>query len=214
VCHICAATTDELPLKGTFAQQLNPERPMDKRFIAGRLQEVNEGLVSQTGGLIESHFRKAKRLGAAARMCNVLRGQDVIDNYQMLAAAAGELGIQADTLDRALAELEEIGYVTLHKSGGEIRKVEERIPLLSNRYDLIGQKWLNIKPDEIEQATIELLDDLLVAPQRQRDLQRKHGLDRQSFKIISDVGIGGAFYRTYLSPVDGSTVSYSPQYSI
>jgi hypothetical protein len=26
------------------------------------------------------------------------------------------------------------------------------------------------------------------------------------------VGIGGAFYRTYLSPVDGSTVSYSPLY--
>jgi DNA-binding transcriptional regulator YhcF (GntR family) len=52
----------------------------------------------------------------------VLRGQDVIDNYEMLAAAAGELGIPADTLDRALSELEEIGYVTIHKSGGDIRK--------------------------------------------------------------------------------------------
>jgi hypothetical protein len=87
---------------------------MDKKLIAGRLQEINEGLVSQSGGLVEAHFRKSKRLGAAARLCNVLRGQDVLDNYEMLAAAAGELGISADTLDRALSELEEIGYVTLH----------------------------------------------------------------------------------------------------
>jgi DNA-binding transcriptional ArsR family regulator len=150
---------------------------MDKKLIAGRLQEINEGLVGQSGGLVESHFRKSKRLGAAARLCNVLRGQDVLDNYEMLAAAAGELGIPADTLDRALSELEEIGYVTVHKSGGDIKKVEERIPLLSDRYELIGQKWLDSKPSEIEMAAIDVLDDLLVAPQRERDVQKKHNID-------------------------------------
>ncbi len=185
---------------------------MDKKLIASRLQEINEGLVSQSGGLVEVHFRKSKRLGAAARLCNVLRGQDVLDNYEMLAAAAGELGISADTLDRALSELEEIGYVTLHKSGGEIKKVEERIPLLSDRYELIGQKWLDCKPSQIEQAAIVLLDDLLMAPQRERDVQRKHNLDAAAFKIISDVGKTGEFYKTYTSPVDGSTVAFSPLY--
>jgi len=185
---------------------------MDKKLIAARLQEINEGLVSQSGGLIESHFRKSKRLGAAARLCNVLRGQDVLDNYEMLAAAAGELGIPADTLDRALTELEEIGYVTVHKSGGEIKKVEERIPLLSDRYELIGQKWLDSKPSEIEHAAVAVLDDLLVAPQRERDVQKKHNLDANAFKIIADVGKGGSFYKTYTSPVDGSTVAFSPLY--
>src|SRR5215475_2870236 len=160
---------------------------MDSKLIASRLQEINEGLVSQSGGLVESHFRKSKRLGAAARLCNVLRGQDVINNYEMLAAAAGELGISADTLDRALSELEEIGYVTLYKSGGDIRKVEERIPLLSDRYELIGQKWLDSKPSEIEVGAIVLLDDLLMAPQRERDVQKKHNFDSDSFKIIADV---------------------------
>lgn len=185
---------------------------MDKKLIAGRLQEINEGLVSQSGGLVEAHFRKSKRLGAAARLCNVLRGQDVLDNYEMLAAAAGELGISADTLDRALSELEEIGYVTLHKSGGEIKKVEERIPLLSDRYELIGQKWLESKPSQIEQAAVALLDDLLMAPQRERDVQKKHNLDPVAFKIITDVGKTGAFYKTYTSPIDGSTVAFSPLY--
>jgi hypothetical protein len=59
---------------------------MDKKLIASRLVEINEGLVGQSGGLIETHFRRSKRLGAAARLCNVLRGQDVIDNYEMMAA--------------------------------------------------------------------------------------------------------------------------------
>jgi len=130
----------------------------------------------------------------------------------MLAAAAGELGISADTLDRALSELEEIGYVTLYKSGGDIRKVEERIPLLSDRYELIGQKWLDSKPSEIEMGAIVLLDDLLMAPQRERDVQKKHNFDSDSFKIIADVGKSGSFYKTYTSPVDGSTIAFSPLY--
>jgi hypothetical protein len=185
---------------------------VDNSLIAGRLQEINEGLMSQSGGLVEAHFRKSKRIGAAARLCNVLRGQDVLDNYEMLAAAAGELGIFADTLDRALSVLEEIGYVTVHKSGGDIKKVEERIPLLSDRYELIGQKWMDIGPSEIERATITVLDDLLIAPQRERDVQKKHNLDAKAFGIIADVGRSGAFYKTYTSPVDGSEVAFSPLY--
>jgi hypothetical protein len=185
---------------------------MDSKLIAGRLQEINEGLVSQSGGLVEAHFRKSKRSGAAARLCNVLRGQDIIDNYEMLAAAAGELGIPADTLDRALNELEEIGYVTLHKSSGDIRKVEERIPLLSDSYDLIGQKWLDNKPSDIERVAVDILDDLLIAPQRERDLKKKYNLNTDDFAIVSDVGAGGSFYKTYTSPVDGSTISFSPLY--
>jgi hypothetical protein len=121
-------------------------------------------------------------------------------------------GIPADTLDRALSELEDIGYVTLHKSGGDIRKVEERIPLLSDSYDLIGQKWLDNKPSDIERVTVEILDDLLVAPQRERDLKRKYNLNTNDFAIVSDVGGGGSFYKTYTSPVDGSTISFSPLY--
>lgn len=185
---------------------------MDKKLIASRLQEINEGLASQSGGLVESHFRKSKRLGAAARLCNVLRGQDVLDNYEMLAAAAGELSISADTLDRALSELEEIGYVTLYKSGGEIKKVEERIPLLSDRYELIGQKWLDSNPSEIEKGAILLLDDLLIAPQRERDVQKKHNFDIDAFNVITDVGRSGEFYKTYTSPIDGSTIAFSPLY--
>jgi hypothetical protein len=185
---------------------------MDTKLIAARLQEINEGLVSQSGGLVETHFRKSKRLGAAARVCTVIRGQDVLDNYEMLVAAAGELGIPADTLDRALSELEQIGYVTLYKAGGEIKKLEERIPLLSDRYESIGQKWLDSKPSEIEQAAVAVLDDLLVAPQRARDVQKKHNLDDADFNIIADVGRSGSFYRTYVSPVDGSAIAFSPLY--
>lgn len=185
---------------------------MEGKYIAGRLQEINEGLVSQSGGLVEAHFRKSKRLGAAARLCNVLRGQDVIDDYNILAAAAGELGINADTLDRALGELEEIGYVTLYKTSGEIGKVEERIPLLSDRYEQIGQKWLDSHPSEIERATVEVLDDLLMAPRRERDLQRHHSLDDFAFRIISDVGKSGDFYSSYTSPVECCEIAFSPLY--
>jgi hypothetical protein len=130
----------------------------------------------------------------------------------MLLAAGGELGIQADTLERGLGELEEIGYVTLHKYGGDIRKIEERIPLLSDRYELIGQKWREGSPSEVERATIEMVDDLMMAPQRERELIRKYNIDDSTFSMITDVGKSGAFYKSYTSPVDGSVIGFSPLY--
>jgi hypothetical protein len=186
---------------------------MDDALIAARLEEINEGLCGQTGGLTEIHFRKSKRLGAAVRVANLIKGQDVIDNYEFLLAAAGELRIPADTLEKALGELEEIGYVSLHKSGGEIKKVEERVPLLSKQYPAIGEKWREAKPSSIEKSALKVLDDLMMAPQRERDLIRKLGSDEKSFRILADVGKTGAFYSTYTSPVDNSTISFSPLYN-
>jgi hypothetical protein len=67
---------------------------------------------------------KSKRPGAW--LCNVLRGHDVINDYEMLAAAAGKLGILVDTLDRALGELQEIGYVTLTFSARSSHHYKQR----------------------------------------------------------------------------------------
>ncbi len=185
---------------------------MDKTTVAARLQDINEGLVRQSGGLVESHYRKTKRFGAAARICNLIRGQDVVSDYTSLVAATGELGIGADTLDAALGILEEIGYVSLHKSGGDIRKIEERIPLLSDRFEAIGERWQDSKPSDIEVVTLEMLDDLLVAPNRTRALCKRHSLDSSSFDIIRDVGNTGEYIKSYTSPKDGSEIAFSPLY--
>jgi hypothetical protein len=52
----------------------------------------------------------------------------------------------------------------------------------------------------------------MIAPQRERSLIAKLGLDSSDFKIVADVGNTGAYYSTYKSPVDGSTISFSPLY--
>jgi hypothetical protein len=185
---------------------------MDRTTIAARLQDVNEGLVRQSGGLVEANYRKTKRFGAAARICNLIRGYDVVTDYTSLVAAAGELGIGADTLDASLNILEEIGYVSLHKNGGDIRKIEERIPLLSDRFEAIGERWQDSKPSEIETATLSILDDMLVAPNRIRTLCKRHSIDDKAFHIIRDIGYSGEYIKAYTSPVDGSEILFSPLY--
>ena len=185
---------------------------MEDKLLSGRLEEINEGLCSQTGGVLESHFRKSRRLGAAVRVANLIKGQDVITDFNYLLAASGELRISADTLEKSLDELEEIGYVTIHKSAGDIKKVEERIPLLEEQYEAIGEKWRLSSPSEIEVATMDLLDDLMVAPRRERILISKHNLNPDEFGIIADIGKSGTFYKSYTSPVDGSEIGYSPLY--
>jgi hypothetical protein len=169
-------------------------------------------LLRQLGGATEIYFRKTKRLGAAIRICNLIKGRDVISQYDVLCAAAGELGIPADTVDKSLSELEEIGYVSIARSGGDIAKIEERIPLLDAQYTQIGEKWESSQPSEIEKAAIELVDDLIVSPRRERDLINKHNLDAKAFQLIKDVGTTGAFLTSYRSPSDGSDIAYSPLY--
>jgi len=185
---------------------------MEAKIIAARLQDINEGLLRQLGGITETYFRKTKRLGAAVRICNLIKGRDVIDQYDLLCAAAGELGIGADTAERALSELEEIGYVTVTRQGGDISKIEERIPLLDSRYTQIGEKWQANNPSELEQLTLEIVDDLLVSPRRERDLISDHNVDDKTFRLISDVGRTGAFLGSYKSPTDGSEIAFSPLY--
>ncbi|MFH1371608.1 MAG: hypothetical protein ABII09_10035 [Planctomycetota bacterium] len=186
---------------------------MEPKIIAARLQDINEGLVRQIGGITEAYYNKSKRLGAAVRICNIIKGQDVVTNPQILFIAAGELGISADTVEKALSELEEIGYVKVHRQIGEISKIEERVPLLEDEYSQIGQKWQESSPTEIEKATLEIVDDLMMAPQREREIIKKYGIEAKTFKIINDVGETGAFYKSYKSPVDGSSIAYSPLYN-
>ena len=185
---------------------------MENKIIAARLQDINEGMVRQIAGITEVYYNKSKRLGAAVRICNIIKGQDVITKPEILLIAAGEMGISADTVDKALGELEEIGYITVHRTGGEISKIEERVPLLEDQYSQIGEKWQGSSPTEIERATLEIIDDLMVAPQREREIIKKHGIDNKAFTLISDVGKSGSFYKNYKSPVDGSSIGYSPLY--
>ncbi len=95
---------------------------MDDKLIAGRLEEINESLCAQSGGLIETHFRKSKRIGAAVRIANLIKGQDVIESYEFLLAAAGELRISADTLEEALCDQEERDTLLIQRWVGEIAK--------------------------------------------------------------------------------------------
>ena len=118
---------------------------LEKAIIAARLQEVNEGLVRQSGGLVEAHFRKSKRLGAAARICNLIRGADVVSEYEALLAACGELGVVADTVDAALRELE--GEWALTK----------RHPLLPPGHSTMGANVIRGGPGEI--ATPYIIPD-------------------------------------------------------
>ncbi len=187
--------------------------PVEKKIAASRLQEINEGLCGIGSGIVETHFRKSKRFGAAARICSLIRGRNVIQDYNLLVSAGGELGIFADLLEKALEELQDIGYVTLHRGGGEIKKIEERIPLLGSRFEALGEKWLHSRPSEYEKLNVEMLDDLLIAPIRERELVKKYNLATEDMAVIKDVGESAAYLRTYKSPKDGSTIVYSPLYS-
>ena len=44
---------------------------LDKKIVTSRLQEINEGLTRISSGLIETHYRKSKKYGAAASVVSL-----------------------------------------------------------------------------------------------------------------------------------------------
>ena len=105
-----------------------------------------------------------------------------------------------------------MGYVRIYRSGGDIAKIEESIPLLNDRFEAIGQKWIDSHPSEIELAALGMLDDLDDCAAPRRELCKRRGIDRQTFDIVRDVGQTGEFLKTYRSPADGAVIVYSPLY--
>lgn len=178
--------------------------------IAIRSHDMYQGLSAKVSGLF-SKLKKTRLIGACAQLSTVIKDQEVIDNYQQLEVAAGEIGIDDVLLEKCLHQLQEVDFVRLKTgTGGSIRRVDIKVPLLRDIYEQLGQMWISIEPSDFEKVTVALVDELSVIPQKAREIQSRYNLDAPSVDIVRDIGCGASFIGNYVSPKDGEEIWYSP----
>lgn len=176
-----------------------------------RAHDMLPGLTNVNMGLVNSNMKKIKLIGAAAQVASLIKGQNVV-TFQALEVAAGDLGIDENLLEKALVELQEIEFVDIKYSNGQIERVDEEVPILRDTYSIIGRRIQDIKLGEIEEAAIQVLDDLSLTPLAAVDLTHKHGFDAKAFGILSNIGVNTGFMDTYRSPTDSREILFSPIY--
>lgn len=185
---------------------------MERYLKAVRAQDIQSGLSLINSGFANLHMRKTKLIGATAQVCSLVEPFEVVDNYDSLIVAAGELGIDDNLLEKSLRELQEVDFIRVVKDGENIKKIEVTMPSLQNRYEILGKRYEELNPSEIEEKTIEVLDDLAEIPVKVSDLVSTYSINNEEFNIIKDLGISAGFLDEYTSPKDNEKVLFSPIY--
>ena len=185
---------------------------IENMLKAIRAQDIQYGLATISSGLANLHMRKTKLIGTTAQVVSLVNPFQVLDNYDNLIVAAGELSIDDAMLEKALNELQEVEFIRMIKSGDTIKKIEVSLPELPKSYTILGERWEVNKPSEIERIAVAMLDDLSQMPLKTTDIISSYGISAKDLPILKDIGINAGFIDCYTSPVDGQEIWYSPIY--
>jgi hypothetical protein len=182
---------------------------VDNLIIGLRAQDFHESLkITSAFGPKDVHYEKTLLVGKAASLAMHLRGLLFIEDEKQLKFAASTLGISSLELPAILHELEEVDFLTVVKAGDRIKRVEIRVPEFRSGYAELGERWTQLGPSEIEQASIETLESLYKGPIPTSELSQSLNLDPTSFAILKDVMSSGQLLS--IQAVDGQDVSFTP----
>lgn len=176
-----------------------------------RVLDIEHGLRGiQSTGLIEAELANTLLLGKATNLALHLRGLNVVP-AEPLRYMAGEIGVRGTELGPVLHELEEIGWVRIVETGGKIKRVEVLVPALRDGFETIGERWDDLGPTEIEEASVAVLADAIARPFGYVDLEDRLGLDAKLAGVVLEIGDTGTYLSVHRLD-DGEKVVHSPLY--
>lgn len=175
---------------------------IDSRRVGLRLYELESAFASNldpTSPRLRS-YRNSRLLGQAARLCQLIRGHDVIeDPDRLVAIAAAQLRIDPMHFDSVIEVLKEADLVEERR--GKLYEKVRQIDFGEN-YERVGDIWQLRKKDSREDLTVRALDELVEFPQLASELGSFSGatgaLQKQVLEVASNarlietlsVGIG------------------------
>lgn len=182
---------------------------MENVVIGLRAQDFHESLrLTAPFGPKDVHYKWTLLIGKAASLAMHLRGLLFIEDLTQLEYAASSLGISSLELPAVLHELQEVGFLSVVKAGDKIKRIEVRVPEFRSGYAELGERWKQLKPSEIENASILTLDRLYHGPVSESELIGSLGLGRRELSILADVMKTGQLISVH--PVDGEPMAFTP----
>jgi hypothetical protein len=146
----------------------------------------------------------------AAALASWIKGQDVIDIESLRQFASNQLDINLFAFDRVVEILAELELVRgLERRGGRVHSFFESVPEQHQQmYGLLGEKWREQEPTEIEISLLESVERLSRGPAAVDEL----GIDPSAQEVVLDLGSRAEAIK--LTQVGGRTIAYSPFFSI
>ncbi len=145
-----------------------------------RCQDVHAGLrnIDPNSGIL-TPLTETQKIGMAASLASLVRGQDVIDDAQSLRAVAAEqLDVSPFAFNDVIYSLERVGFITnIKTASNKILSFSENVPFYESLYGSLGGAWREGAPTELEQQVVLLVHALADAPLPVEELSDRLGLD-------------------------------------
>ncbi|MEZ3157849.1 hypothetical protein AB1K56_13060 [Microbacterium sp. BWR-S6Y] len=162
-----------------------------EKFEEGlRCQDVHSGLRNiDPNSAILTPLTETQKIGMAASLAALVRGQDVVSDAESLRAVAAEqLDVSPYAFNDVIYSLEAAGFVTnIKRSSTRIVSFNEQVPMYRNMYEGLGTAWRDNAPTELEQQVVGLVDGLASAPIPVEELSARLGLDEAELPQVLDV---------------------------
>ncbi|GAW39745.1 hypothetical protein SH203_00123 [Brevundimonas sp. SH203] len=133
-------------------------------------------------------YDAATDIGQAAVLAVNLRGLGEVDYGTLRLVASRYFHIRSGVLDRILRILANLELVSLITQGHTISKVVPNVPHFEDIYERVGEFLDQAPLNELEVATIGILDRLSKSPENRDSVRSSLGLDGNAFNSALQIG--------------------------
>lgn len=175
--------------------------------LALRAQDIQTGLQD----VQVPEFDKLLLVGMAARLAVCIREKTSVELQSLRQLAVYAFGVPSIAVDSVLRILQEAEFIEVVEKPVNEARVIPTVPYYEDLYETLSDATAAHGLNELEQASIIVLDRLSRGPLMRDELARELGLDNSRFDAVMDIGADGS-YITATQMRDGSYVLTSPVY--
>ncbi len=176
-----------------------------------RCQDVHSGLRNlDPNSPVLAPLTETQKIGMAAGLASLIKGQDVVPDAQALRTVAAEqLDVSPYAFNDVVYSLERAGFVSnIRTSGSRIIAFNEEVPYYRGMYEGLGEAWRDNAPSALEQQVVALVDGLANAPLPVEELADRLGLDDGELPQILDVSLESHLVK--IIDLSDGKMAYSP----
>ena len=151
---------------------MNSDAGKRRVVLALRSQDIQTGLQEYR----IDEFEVLLRIGMATRLAIHLRGGDIADYSRLKEVSSLLFGIERLVYPSIVTLLEDIEFVKVIGTGSS-RKIVPTVPYFDDLYQTLGEKAEVDGLNELEVASIDVLDKLSTTPLRRESVQKALNID-------------------------------------
>ncbi|APM40178.1 hypothetical protein [Clostridium kluyveri] len=178
-------------------------------LYAIRANDIFPTVSKVISGDLSTNLSKTKDIGALSSLIKIIKNVKAVIPKEKFLYLASNIGIDQYAFEYYLKELQDIGFINVTNTNN----VENTVPLFSlDIYNMLGKKLKSYNPSEIELKHFEIINNVAELPTKITDLNDILDVSANEMKLFKRIGSNCGYLDTYVSPVDGKDVLYSPIY--